>query len=170
MNAPLPKITSQALLLKPRDWQQIAQRQAADMLGTPEAAEKLAEARRYGALADELEHLQSCMRQMAALFGVPSASPAELVALVQRAIADRDDTLAAESIAQLAAEATHAQEPDGRLLDLLARIHGDGGHYVQRHGIGKAVDDADKMVAERRARCARMMARLTINRLEGGAA
>lgn len=105
MNEPTPKITPRTLLLKPRDWQQIAQRQATDMLGTPEAAEKLAEARRYGALADELEHLQSCMRQMAGLFGVPSASPAELVALVRRAIADRDDALAAESIAQLAAEA-----------------------------------------------------------------
>lgn len=105
MNAPAPKITPRALLLKPRDWQQIAQRQASDMLGTPEAAEKLAEARRYGALADELEHLQASLHQMAALFGVPSASPAELVALVRRAIADRDDALAAESIAQLAAEA-----------------------------------------------------------------
>lgn len=109
MNAPAPKITPRNMLLKPRDWQQIAQRQATDMLGTPEAAEKLAEARRYGALADELEHLQSCMCQIAALFGVPSASPAELYALARRAIADRDDALAAESIAQLAAEAQAAQ-------------------------------------------------------------
>lgn len=47
-------------------------------------------------------------------------------------------------------EALQAQEP-GMLLDLLARIHGDGGHYVQKHGIEKAAEDADKMVAEWRA-------------------
>lgn len=54
--------------------------------------------------ADLLERQQSCLQQMAGLFGVPGAGPAELVALVRRAIADRDDAQAGESVAQLAAE------------------------------------------------------------------
>lgn len=42
-------------LLTPRDWQAQAQREAADLLGTPEGAAKLVEAKRYGMLADALE-------------------------------------------------------------------------------------------------------------------
>ena len=34
-----------------------------------------------------------------------------------------------------------------RLLDLLARIHRDGGHYVAEHGLTKACVDADIIVA-----------------------
>ena len=37
------------------------------------------------------------------------------------------------------------------LGDLLARIHGDGGHYASEHGIEKAVADADRILAEWRA-------------------
>ena len=43
--------------LTPRDWQAMAQREASELLGTPEGAAKLAEAKRYGALADEIERL-----------------------------------------------------------------------------------------------------------------
>ena len=32
------------------------------------------------------------------------------------------------------------------LGNLLARIHGDGGHYLEEHGIDKAVSDADDIV------------------------
>ena len=40
----------------------------------------------------------------------------------------------------------------GKMLgDLLARIHGDGGHYASEHGIEKAVADADRILAEWRA-------------------
>ena len=46
------------MILTPRDWQAVAQLEASDLLGTPEGATKLAEAKRYGALADELERLQ----------------------------------------------------------------------------------------------------------------
>jgi hypothetical protein len=35
------------------------------------------------------------------------------------------------------------------LRNLLAVIHGDGGHYVAQHGIEKAAEDAEKLVAER---------------------
>ena len=35
---------------------------------------------------------------------------------------------------------------DSVLLNLLAVIHGDGGHYVARHGLEKAVDDAKKVI------------------------
>lgn len=37
------------------------------------------------------------------------------------------------------------------LRNLLARIHGDGGHYVEQHGIDKALDDAEMLVAHWRA-------------------
>jgi hypothetical protein len=46
-------------LLTPRDWQAVALYEAGELLGTPEGAAKLAEAKRYGALADELERLRS---------------------------------------------------------------------------------------------------------------
>ena len=45
-------------LLTPRDWQAMAQREASELLGTPEGAAKLAEAKRYGLLADEIERLR----------------------------------------------------------------------------------------------------------------
>lgn len=35
-----------------------------------------------------------------------------------------------------------------QLCNLLARIHRDGGHYADRHGLTKAVADADLVVAE----------------------
>lgn len=34
------------------------------------------------------------------------------------------------------------------LLNLLARIHRDGGHYTMKHGLEKSVADADKIVAK----------------------
>jgi len=40
---------------------------------------------------------------------------------------------------------------DERLLNLLARIHGDGGHYVDEHGLDKACVDAELCVAEMHA-------------------
>jgi len=48
--------------ITPRDWQQIALREASELLGTPEGAAKLAEANRYGALADEIERLREALR------------------------------------------------------------------------------------------------------------
>ena len=43
------------MIFTPRDWQAMAQREASDLLGTPEGTAKLAEAKRYGALADVIE-------------------------------------------------------------------------------------------------------------------
>lgn len=37
------------------------------------------------------------------------------------------------------------------LRDLLARTHGDGGHYVEQHGLEKAAADADILIADWRA-------------------
>lgn len=37
------------------------------------------------------------------------------------------------------------------LRNLLARIHGDGGHYVEEHGLDKALERADELVAEWRS-------------------
>lgn len=45
-------------LITPRDWQHIAQQQAIELLGTPEADAKQAEAKRYGMLADEIDRLR----------------------------------------------------------------------------------------------------------------
>jgi len=42
-------------LLNPREWQRQAVAEAAALVGTPEFAAKMVEARRYCALADELE-------------------------------------------------------------------------------------------------------------------
>jgi len=42
-------------LLTPREWQRQALAEAAAMVGMPEFAAKMVEARRYGAPADELE-------------------------------------------------------------------------------------------------------------------
>ena len=43
------------------------------------------------------------------------------------------------------------QEPVGLeqdLLNLLCRIHRDGGHYIAKHGLRKAIDDANTKVSE----------------------
>ena len=40
------------------------------------------------------------------------------------------------------------QDSDQRLVNLLCRIHRDGGHYIAEHGLEKAVADADVKVAE----------------------
>ena len=45
-------------LLAPRDWQAMALREAAELTGTTEGAARLAESKRYGALADEIERLR----------------------------------------------------------------------------------------------------------------
>lgn len=36
----------------------------------------------------------------------------------------------------------------GALMNLLARIHRDGGQYTTTHGIAKSVEDADLIVSE----------------------
>lgn len=50
-------------LLTPRDWQAQAQREAQELIGTPECAAKLVEAKRYGMLADEIERLSLTLRR-----------------------------------------------------------------------------------------------------------
>ena len=37
---------------------------------------------------------------------------------------------------------------DQRLIDLLCRIHRDGGHYIAEHGLDKAIADADNKIAQ----------------------
>lgn len=49
-------------LIRPRDWQLIAQREAAALLGTPEGAAKLAEAKRYEVLADKIDRLEAAVQ------------------------------------------------------------------------------------------------------------
>ena len=57
----------------------------------------------------------------------------------------------ADRAARGAAQAAPVTEAGKMLGDLLARIHGDGGHYASEHGIEKAVADADRILAEWRA-------------------
>ena len=49
------------------------------------------------------------------------------------------------------------------LRNLLARIHGDGGHYVEQHGLDKALEDADQLVAKWRVGAAERLIRLRGN-------
>jgi len=44
--------------------------------------------------------------------------------------------------------AQQGEQTDQRLVNLLCRIHRDGGHYITKHGIDKAVIDADVRVAQ----------------------
>jgi len=98
-------------------------------------------------VADLLEHQQSCLRQIAGLFGITGASQAELVALVRRAIADRDDAQAGESAAQLAAEQRAAAQPADRMssvakrkaADLAASGYEVAGYVLVRDGDRSAV-------------------------------
>jgi hypothetical protein len=52
-------MTKDAKLLTPRDWQMQAQVEAAKLVGTDAYADKMVEARRYGAMADALQALQN---------------------------------------------------------------------------------------------------------------
>lgn len=46
-------------------------------------------------------------------------------------------------------EAVHTRdEVHHELAELLARIHRDGGHYVDQHGFAKAVEDAHELVVQ----------------------
>lgn len=56
--------------------------------------------------------------------------------------------LQAENEALRTALAQQGEQPDQRLVNLLCRIHRDGGHYIAKHGIDKAVIDADVRVAQ----------------------
>jgi hypothetical protein len=40
----------------------------------------------------------------------------------------------------------HANKTEQTLGNLLARIHRDGGHYIEEHGMDKAVTDADAKI------------------------
>lgn len=49
---------------------------------------------------------------------------------------------------QLIARIRALQEIERQALNLLARVHRDGGHYTGQHGIVKSFADADEVVAE----------------------
>lgn len=52
-------------------------------------------------------------------------------------------------IVRLSTENDHLRD---LLNNLLATIHGDGGHYVSEHGLDKAVEDAIRKVVSQRGR------------------
>ncbi len=49
----------------------------------------------------------------------------------------------------LSAATQRAADAERERDNLLARIHRDGGHYVQQHGLEKAIEDAHKVSANR---------------------
>jgi len=53
-----------------------------------------------------------------------------------------------EYLAELTALIRERDEAVLHRSNLLCRIHRDGGHYLSAHGLDKAVDDADTIVAE----------------------
>lgn len=52
------------ILVSLRDWQHVKQQQALEAMGTQEAAEYLAESKRYGACADEIQKLRDHIAEL----------------------------------------------------------------------------------------------------------
>lgn len=55
------------------------------------------------------------------------------------------ETIGGEVFILTAKKAPTAEE---MLRSLLARIHRDGGHYTEEHGLKKSVEDADQLIAD----------------------
>ncbi len=60
---------------------------------------------------------------------------------------DPDDALECPQCGETMSTTAYATLKE-QLLELLARIHGDGGHYTEEHGLDKSVADADLIAAE----------------------
>lgn len=71
----------------------------------------------------------------------PMFSQADRLEMASGAIKHRDNV-----IANLRSRLADNSYEAIMLRNLLARIHGDGGHYVEQHGIDKAIEDADARV------------------------
>jgi hypothetical protein len=52
-------------------------------------------------------------------------------------------------VPRLLAEVRELQRAEHLLRDLLALIHGDGGHYAAKHGLEKATTDAETVLNDR---------------------
>lgn len=63
----------------------------------------------------------------------------------------QEDMAHAKRYGMAATEIANLFEYKRVLFDLLARIHGDGGHRIERDGWLQAANDADQMVADWRA-------------------
>ena len=72
--------TVRPFLLAPRDWQAIALREAAELTGAPEGAARLAESKRYAALADEIERLRARVLDLEAVHEDASGAILQAVA------------------------------------------------------------------------------------------
>lgn len=55
---------------------------------------------------------------------------------------------AADEIERLSARAEKAERDNAKLTGLLCILHRDGGHYIEKHGMDKAIDDAHLVWAE----------------------
>lgn len=59
----------------------------------------------------------------------------------------RYEYMADFALAETATLRQRLTEAEQHLGNLLARIHGDGGHYQHKHGTDKAVADADLLIS-----------------------
>ena len=72
----------------PRDWQAIAQREASELLGTLEGAAKLAEAKRYGVLADQIGLLYATLCSARDAIRYPWPFPADMLKEIDKVLAE----------------------------------------------------------------------------------
>lgn len=63
-------------------------------------------------------------------------------------VAEAETIAGIASIPDIAGLAERLEAAERQRDDILARIHRDGGHYIEHHGVEKAVADADEIVAK----------------------
>ena len=68
--------------------------------------------------------------------------------LIERLRADAEST---DDIGLCADAADRIEELERDLLNLVCRIHRDGGHYIAKYGEAKAIADADTVAAQNNA-------------------
>jgi hypothetical protein len=68
--------------------------------------------------------------------------------LIERLRADAEST---DDIGLCADAAERIEELERDLLNLVCRIHRDGGHYIAKYGEAKAIADADTVAAQNNA-------------------
>ena len=74
----------------------------------------------------------------------------EIYAGLREVFGIRENNAATARARQAVVDALAAQQPSTEAValgNLLARIHGDGGHYIEQHGLAKACEDAEMLVA-----------------------
>ena len=71
----------------------------------------------------------------------------EVCKAIEECGASKELTEASMKACTLLEELNDLVDNDERLGNLLAIVHGDGGHYTAEHGLEKSYEDAEKKVA-----------------------